>query len=149
MRYLALLDSDMPEHGLIAPLCTCDRAESADGLGDAVLLVAHPHHGGIAFGDSQHHRLMHVTLDSVLRAAHAARFDGAQGGSRPLSAREREVLALMADGLSNAEIAQAMSLSLSTVKFHVSSILAKLAVEGRVEAVARAIRDGLLPVNAI
>jgi DNA-binding NarL/FixJ family response regulator len=59
------------------------------------------------------------------------------------------VLALMADGLNNTEIARNLHLSLSTVKFHVSSILAKLSVDGRVEAVARAIRDGLLPVNAI
>lgn len=64
-----------------------------------------------------------------------------------LKEREREVLALMAEGLTNPQIAEILSLSLSTIKFYVSSILEKLNVETRTEAVARAIGYGLVSKN--
>lgn len=62
----------------------------------------------------------------------------------PLTDREQEVLALMVGGLSNAAIAERLVVSLSTVKFHVSNILAKLAVESRTEAVSLALQKGLV-----
>src|SRR6266542_2182631 len=61
-----------------------------------------------------------------------------------LSAREREVLACVVSGLSNAEIAQELVISLSTAKFHVSSILRKLNVSKRAEAVSTAVLEGLV-----
>ncbi len=61
-----------------------------------------------------------------------------------LTSREREVLALMVEGLSNNEIADRLVLSVSTVKFHVSSILSKLGVESRVAAVTLAIQRHLV-----
>ena len=60
-----------------------------------------------------------------------------------LTPREVEVLALVAEGLRNAEIAQRLVLSERTVAHHVSSILGKLGVRGRAEATAEAIRLGL------
>jgi two-component system, NarL family, response regulator LiaR len=60
-----------------------------------------------------------------------------------LSDREREVLALMVKGLNNAEIAQRLVISLSTVKHHVSHILSKLNVGNRAEAVALAVQNHL------
>ncbi len=61
-----------------------------------------------------------------------------------LTEREREVLALMVDGLNNNQIADALVVSVSTSKFHVSSILSKLGVTSRTEAVAVALQNGLV-----
>ena len=61
-----------------------------------------------------------------------------------LTAREREVLALMAQGLNNSEIADKLIVSRSTVKFHVSSILAKLNAHTRTEAVALALQHDMV-----
>jgi DNA-binding NarL/FixJ family response regulator len=60
-----------------------------------------------------------------------------------LSARERDVLALMAEGRSNAEIADHYVLSLKTVRNHVSNVLTKLGVSTRAEAIVRAREAGL------
>src|SRR5690606_25177747 len=61
-----------------------------------------------------------------------------------LTARELEVLQLLADGLPNKTIALHLRISEHTVKFHVSSILTKLNVQSRTEAVIRATRLGLV-----
>ena len=63
-----------------------------------------------------------------------------------LTAREVEVLRLMAEGFGNKQIAARLGISDHTVKFHISSILAKLSVSSRTEAVTQGIRMGLIVV---
>ncbi len=72
--------------------------------------------------------------------------DTAVASGTPLTSREREILELMADGASNRMIASRLAISRHTVKFHVASILAKLGAASRTEAVALALRSGLLAV---
>jgi DNA-binding CsgD family transcriptional regulator len=62
-----------------------------------------------------------------------------------LTAREREILSLVAEGRSNGEIGKALFISTKTVSVHVSHILAKLGASGRTEAAAVARREGLVP----
>lgn len=65
-------------------------------------------------------------------------------GSEALTAREAEILSLVAQGKSNGEIARQLFISAKTVSVHVSNILAKIGAGGRTEAAAIARRDGLL-----
>jgi DNA-binding NarL/FixJ family response regulator len=64
-----------------------------------------------------------------------------------LSRREQEILELMSTGRSNKRIAQAAAIAEGTVKFHVNNILSKLRVTGRTEAVALAIRRGMVKME--
>jgi two-component system, NarL family, response regulator LiaR len=61
-----------------------------------------------------------------------------------LTEREKEVLGLLVEGLNNNQIAERLVVSKSTVKFHVSSILSKLVVSSRTEAVALALKNNLV-----
>jgi NarL family two-component system response regulator YdfI len=61
-----------------------------------------------------------------------------------LTPREMEVLERLAEGLSNRAIAQELSISEHTVKFHVTSIMGKLDAQSRTDAVVRATRLGLI-----
>lgn len=63
-----------------------------------------------------------------------------------LTAREHDVLALVADGLPNREIATALAISEHTVKFHLASIFGKLGVSTRTEAVQRGLRLGVIEI---
>jgi DNA-binding NarL/FixJ family response regulator len=64
--------------------------------------------------------------------------------SEDFTPREREVLALLSEGLPNRAIAERLGISRHTVKFHVNALLQKLGVEGRTEAVVQAARLGLV-----
>lgn len=61
-----------------------------------------------------------------------------------LTPRELEVLALMAEGASNKSIARRLGISMHTAKFHVGSLLDKLDATGRTDAVAQAVRQGVI-----
>ncbi|HXP23000.1 MAG TPA: response regulator transcription factor [Candidatus Sulfotelmatobacter sp.] len=64
--------------------------------------------------------------------------------SEPLTARERQVLQMLAGGLGNKEIASRLKISEHTAKFHVASILGKFGASSRTEAVAIGLRRGLI-----
>jgi NarL family two-component system response regulator LiaR len=67
------------------------------------------------------------------------------GSTYDLTERERQVLALVVHGKSNAHIAESLGVSLSTARFHVSTILSKLGAANRAEAAALAVKHRLVP----
>jgi len=81
--------------------------------------------------EAQGHLVREVRLRAAARAPH-------------LTAREREVLMMLADGLSAPDIAERLTLSTATVKSHLKSLYSKLEVSDRAAAVAAAMRQGLL-----
>ncbi|ACL64258.1 transcriptional regulator, LuxR family [Anaeromyxobacter dehalogenans 2CP-1] len=83
-----------------------------------------------------------TALDPEL-AATLLRAPAAEAGG-PLTPREREVLALVAEGLGNKAIAGRLGISEHTAKFHVNAILGKLGAGSRAEAIVRAARLGLV-----
>lgn len=109
----------------------CVKASGEETLLDAVRTVA----AGGAFFDP---RIAHVVLRRLSSA------DSAVSGDSPLSPRETDILRLIADGVSNAEIAGTLHISLATVKTHVASILRKLAASDRAHAAAIAFRAKIL-----
>jgi DNA-binding NarL/FixJ family response regulator len=88
-----------------------------------------------------HAGLLVLHPDALVRAR-AGETAAAPGA--PLTSREREILEMLADGASNRLIASRLGISRHTAKFHVASILTKLGVRSRTEAVATALRSGLL-----
>ena len=74
------------------------------------------------------------------------RSEGATEGTGALSRRELEVLTLVAQGLNNRAIAETLFISENTVKNHVRNVHEKLQVHSRMEAVVRAVREGLLEI---
>ncbi|MCG0290770.1 response regulator transcription factor [Streptomyces sp. PSAA01] len=86
----------------------------------------------------------HVLLQPEVALALLSQEEGGgQGRGGSLTEREREVLALIADGRSNREIARALVLSEKTVKTHVSNILMKLDLADRTQAALWAVRHGI------
>jgi DNA-binding NarL/FixJ family response regulator len=88
--------------------------------------------------------LLHGLMVAPAGAPWAAEAELSDDHSTRLTAREREVLALLATGASNKMIARELAVSVHTAKFHVASILEKLDATGRTDAVAHAARLGLL-----
>ncbi|HET7305989.1 MAG TPA: LuxR C-terminal-related transcriptional regulator [Segeticoccus sp.] len=127
-----------------------ERARSQARLA-AVLRASGDTAGAREAGDEARataHRLGADPLLAELRSfgvAAVARRGARVGASAPeLTAREREILALVAQGRSNGQIARQLFISPKTVSVHVSNVLAKLGARGRTEAAAVAREQGLL-----
>jgi DNA-binding NarL/FixJ family response regulator len=104
---------------------------------DEVLDMLH----GLERGEAAMSRLTTARLLSgVSQLSHS-------GAGANLTEREEELLRLLAEGLSNKSIAQKLSLSENTVKYHLKNILQKLGVHNRTEAATQAIRLGLAKPN--
>jgi DNA-binding NarL/FixJ family response regulator len=87
----------------------------------------------------------HLLLEPDAVTALAGPTGGTAPDGGPLTARERDVLGLLAEGRSNREIARALAVAEKTVKTHVSSILLKLGLADRTQAALYAVRSGLVP----
>src|SRR6187399_1958 len=107
---------DGPVRGTLPPDASPEELAAALRAVEAGLMVFHPAH----------------RVRTVLEAP------------TPLTPRESEVLAMLAEGIGNKIIAGRLGISENTVKFHVSSIMEKLDAGSRTEAVARGLRQGLV-----
>lgn len=88
---------------------------------------------------------IHAALHAVAEGLYVTESATRDGESLiPLTAREQEVMQLLAAGMTNKEIAQRLGITENTVKFHVNGILGKLGVETRTEAVVHAARLGIV-----
>ena len=91
-------------------------------------------------------RSSRLVVDAIVLAAQTrqAADELADDIDEPLTAREREVLDLLVQGLSNKGIGARLGISAETVKFHVATICGKLEASNRTDAVRRAVRRGLV-----
>jgi DNA-binding NarL/FixJ family response regulator len=124
-----IIDSDQAQHAM-GGYARAVLPPSVDGelLRAAILMVSA---GFIILGPN----------DAAWVPDHSA---GPDRGAAALTARETEVLALLARGASNKLVARELEISVHTVKFHVASVLAKLGARNRSDAVAIGIRHGLI-----
>lgn len=140
VRVLALSMYDMDEHvvGMLRAGASgfLPKDISPEDLVESVRIV---HRGEAAVAP----RLLTRLIGTFVRAGRPRRFGGGSVVGA-LSEREREVLVLIGRGLSNSEIATALSLAPSTVKNHVTNVFAKIGARDRAQAVITAYEAGLV-----
>lgn len=88
--------------------------------------------------------LQAAAADLIVMAPDGLAGPGVAQAASPLTARETEVLRMIAEGLANKEIAYRLGISEHTVKFHVSALLGKLGAGSRAEAIGLGIRQGAI-----
>jgi DNA-binding NarL/FixJ family response regulator len=151
----AALQSDIPASSLAAAMAAVDAGLIVlEPSARALLLSANRDRfaNGSARGASTDERT-HLEISGTSRQSAAQTGDTStlpseglqpRRNGRPLTSREREILALVASGTSNKGVARALSVSANTVKFHLAAVFDKLNAATRAEAVAEAIRRGEL-----
>lgn len=124
---LSLVDSNPQAWGVISSIATSDEIAAAIVAVGEGLWVGAP-----------------SLVKSLMRFQRRGDGLGEESVIDSLTAREREVLQLIAEGLANKQIAMRLSISEHTVKFHLSSLYGKLNVASRTEAVKRGLGLGLI-----
>ncbi len=120
------------------------KGTPADKMVEAIKEV---HAGGTVIQPSLARRLLkHFRVGEAPPAAPAPAAPPDEGEGKKLSARETEILQLIAKGVSNSEAATMLNLSKATVRTHLEHIYRKLEVTNRVEAVTEGLRKGLIQV---
>lgn len=114
-------------------------------LEELVTAIKHVHDGDAVVAPSTTRRLL--DRFAAQRPDEAPKVEWSRAGLSELTAREREVLELIARGLSNGEIADDLVIAESTVRVHVGRILAKLGLRDRVQAVVMAYKIGLVSAD--
>jgi two-component system, NarL family, nitrate/nitrite response regulator NarL len=122
-------EGDAADLALAGAAAVLPREASAETIGAAIALTGQG---------------LRLLPDLALRALAGVETASSLTEAPALTPREREVLAAMADGVSNKVIARRLGISFHTAKFHVASILTKLDADTRTEALARAARMGLV-----
>ena len=144
VKIIVLTTFDLDEYALDA----IDAGASGFLLKDAppeqlLDAIASVFHGDAVIAPSTTKRLLEH-LVSPKRSTPSAEYDADVAALGTLTAREREVLEAMAEGLSNTEIAAKLFVSATTVKTHVGKVLTKLGARDRVQAVVLAYRTGIV-----
>src|SRR5262249_15372421 len=132
---ISLCDDPTPAWVRAALGASINAILARDAGADDLLLAVEAAEAGLV--------LLHPTS---ARALAAESLPSANGMIEELTARECQVLRLVSAGLGNKEIADQLAISEHTVKFHISSILGKLNVASRTEAVSLGIRRGIIPI---
>ena len=127
-----------------------DEAPAEDEPGSATVAIARPYVLRLlAAFEQEEQKKTNALHHSLAKSPHASSVPGRIASAsparvEPLTEREQEVLRLLAAGASNQQIAAALVIQLSTVKKHVSNLLAKLGAESRTQAIAQARAFSLL-----
>ncbi len=130
-------------------LRTSGQARLRDALGDAAFDAAYQHGRTLSQVDATALALSTAPLDprpEPAVTAPAARPAPADGRDGPLSARERQIMALLAGGASNARIAEALFVTPNTVRTHLDRIRDKTGARNRAELTRYAMQSGIEPV---
>jgi NarL family two-component system response regulator LiaR len=145
---IGIIHDRFPEINIVALTSLDDDTTAQRALGAGAI--------GYLFKDVEEDELMSairlasqgrgIVAPEAIRALISHSADQENGYSVGLTARERETLDLVARGLTNPEIAQKLTVSVSTVNFHVHNVLDKLGAKTRTEAVVIAAREGLIDV---
>jgi DNA-binding NarL/FixJ family response regulator len=133
---IALIDDPDPAWVRSALGASINAILARDAGADDLLLAIQAAEAGLV--------LLHPTSIRGLATQHF--LQPAEDFAEELTARESQVLRLVSAGFGNKEIAARLTISEHTVKFHISSILGKLNVASRTEAVTLGIRRGLIPI---
>lgn len=145
LKIIVLTTFDLDEYALDA----IDAGASGFLLKDAppeqlLDAIGSVYRGDAVIAPSTTKRLLEHLVKPKQSVTTNGQYDADRAALATLTAREREVLEAMADGLSNAEIAEKLFVSATTVKTHVGRVLAKLGARDRVQAVVVAYRTGIV-----